>query len=249
MTEPLRTPPSSHRPSGLRALLARRGVTGTDRSAPRPALGSHLEGPPLRLPAALDRILEAWWERTPRARTLLVTVGSVGLAVLILLRVVLSPYGPPVDVLVARYDLEVGHLLTAQDLLPARWPRRLVPTDALRADSATAVGLGGTVLAGRALAGAPVTERHLASGGRTGMLADWAVAVPAARSNLPPLTTDDRIDLIVLLGDGSGRTLAGDVRILGIDEDLVWLEVARSVAADIVAAERRGTLGAVLLPA
>ena len=81
------------------------------------------------------------------------------------------------------------------------------------------------------------------------MLADWAVAVPAARSSLPPLTADDRIDLIVLLGDGSGRTVAGDVRILGIDDDLVWLEVARSVAADIVAAERRGALGAVLLPA
>jgi len=173
----------------------------------------------------------------------------MALAGLVLLRIVLSPYGPPVDVLIARQDLEVGHLLTSDDLLPARWPSRLIPTDAIGADAATADALGRTVLTGRVLAGAPVTRRHLATGGRTGMLADWAVAVPAARSSLPPLTADDRIDLIVLLGDGSGRTVAGDVRILGIDDDLVWLEVARSVAADIVAAERRGALGAVLLPA
>jgi hypothetical protein len=49
------------------------------------------------------------------------------------------------------------------------------------------------------------------------------------------------------LGDGTGRTIARDVRVIAVDDDTVWLEVSRDRAPDVAAAVLRGTLsGAVL---
>jgi hypothetical protein len=56
-----------------------------------------------------------------------------------------------------------------------------------------------------------------------------------------------RLDLVVTLGDGSGRTLARDVRVLAEEGGTTWLEVERALAPDVVAAAARGTLSAAVL--
>jgi Flp pilus assembly protein CpaB len=161
-----------------------------------------------------------------------------------LLRVALSPYGPPVPVVLAARDLTVGSRLVPADLVAARWPASLV-ADHLIAVPADAVG---STLSIGLTEGSPLSGRHLRGDGITGALASWAVAVPVPQELLPPLVAGGRIDIIVTLGDGSGRAAASDVRVLSVDGDVVWLEVERSRAPDVSAAVGRGTIGVVLLP-
>jgi pilus assembly protein CpaB len=169
---------------------------------------------------------------------------GAALTLAVLLRVALSPYGAPLPVVLAARDLPVGTRVSASDLVAARWPASLV-ADHLLALPADA--LGATLSIG-VPAGTAVSRRHVEGDGVSGELAGWAAAVPVPQELLPPLVAGGRIDVIVTLGDGSGRAAASDVRVLSVDGGIVWLEVERSRAPDVSAAAGRGTIGAVILP-
>jgi Flp pilus assembly protein CpaB len=170
---------------------------------------------------------------------------GAALAVLsvVTLRVALSPYGPPIAVLVAAEDLRVGDVLTTSDVSIARWPRELVPAGALaRRSEAVGDRLTMGVTAGTAL-----TARHLTGDGPLIGLAPSSAAVPVPSGALRGATGGVRLDLVVTLGDGSGRILARDVRVLAEESGTTWLEVDRALAPDVAAAAARGTLSAAIL--
>ena len=204
-----------------------------------------LHGPPLRLPVVGDRVAEGWWRLTPRARTALGTAGALVAVAAVLLRIALSPYGPPVPVLVAGSDLAPGAQAEAADVVTARWPRELLPSSG----PASREDLLGARLATGVLAGTPLTRDHLRHDGPLADLAPGAAAVPVPAALLRGADARTRLDLVAVSGDGSGRTLAQDVRVLSVEGDTVWVEVGRDRAADVAAAALRGTLsGAVLAP-
>jgi Flp pilus assembly protein CpaB len=213
-----------------------------------PAEGAHgvpswLPGPPLRLPGVLDRVAEGWWLLTPRARTALAALAVSLVLAAVLLRIALAPYGPPVNVLVTSADLEVGAPLGPSDVTTARWPRDLTPPAPLL----TRADLLGTRLAVGVPAGTVLTARHVRDDGPLATLASGRAAVPVPDALLRGVDRGSRLDLITVVGDGTGRTIAQDVRILTVEEGTVWLEVPRDRAPDVAAAALRGTLsGAVL---
>lgn len=215
-----------------------------------PAEGAHgvpswLPGPPLRLPGVLDRVAEGWWRLTPRARTVLAALAVGIVLAAVLLRIALAPYGPPVTVLVASSDLEVGAPLGASDVATARWPRDLVPPAPLL----TRADLPGARLAVGVTSGSVLTAGHVRDDGPLATLAGGTAAVPVPDALLRGIDRGSRLDLITVAGDGTGRTVAQDVRVLTVDGDTVWLEVPRDRAPDVAAAALRGTLsGAVLAP-
>ena len=206
-------------------------------------LPTWLRGAPLRLPGAADRIAEGWWRLTPRMRLLAGAGAALAVLSVVTLRVALSPYGPPIAVLVAAEDLRVGDVLTTSDVSIARWPRELVPAGALaRRSEAVGDRLTMGVTAGTAL-----TARHLTGDGPLIGLAPSSAAVPVPSGALRGATGGVRLDLVVTLGDGSGRILARDVRVLAEESGTTWLEVDRALAPDVAAAAARGTLSAAIL--
>jgi len=161
----------------------------------------------------------------------------------VLLRVALAPYGPPVTVLVTTADLEVGAPIAPSDVTTARWPRDLIPPAALL----TRADLTGARLALGVTAGSVLTSRHVRTDGPLAALTDGAAAVPVPSGLLRGIDGGSHLDLVTVLGDGTGRTIARDVRVLAVDAETVWLEVSRDRAPDVAAAALRGTLsGAVL---
>lgn len=208
-------------------------------------LSAWSQGPPVRLPATLDRLAEGWWRLPPRARAVLLMLGAVLAAGAVLLRVALSPYGPPVPVLVATRTLEVGTTIGAQDFEVVRWPRSLAPPGTLHHDAE--VTEDATLVIG-VVRGAPLTVLHVDAAGPLANLPAGAAAVPVPVDLLAGVGAGARVDLVVTLGDGSGRRLASDVRVHDGDGRLVWLEVDRALAPDVTAAASRGTLSAVVLP-
>lgn len=122
-----------------------------------PRVTTLLPGPPLRLPWVMDRATEGWWRLTPRARGAVIALVTVATVTVVLLRVALSPYGPPVDVLVATRDLASGSALGHDDVTVRRWPRDLVPPEPLQ-DPADLVG---SRLTARVTAGTVLAAAHL----------------------------------------------------------------------------------------
>jgi Flp pilus assembly protein CpaB len=204
-----------------------------------------LRGAPLLLPGVVDRVAEGWWRLTPRSRSALTGLAAVIALAAVLLRIALSPYGPPIPALVTTEDRPVGALLGPADVTTVRWPRELLPSGTL----ATRADLPGARLTMGVTAGTVLTRTHLHDDGPLAALHGGAVAVPVPTGLLRGAVTDVRLDLLTVAGDGSGRTIARDVRVLAVDGDTVWLEVGRDRAADVAAAALRGTLsGAVLAP-
>jgi Flp pilus assembly protein CpaB len=223
-------PPALH-------LRDRAPVTGAPRTL------RWFPGPPLRLPAVADRLVEGWWLLTPRARSALTVAAVLAALSAVLLRVILSPYGPPVTVLVANSDLPAGAIARSIDVTTTRWPQALLPT----APPATREDLVGARLTMGVTAGTVLTVRHVRDDGPLADLATGSAAVPIPTGTLRGAQSGVRLDLITVAGDGTGRTIARDVRVLTVEGDTVWLEVARDQAADVSAAVLRGTLsGAVL---
>ncbi len=206
-------------------------------------LQSWLQGAPLRLPGAADRIAEGWWRLGPRTRLLVVGAAALVLVATALARVAMSPYGPPVTILLAAEDLGIGHALAGTDIAVTRWPREVAPHGALLQRS-DAVGRRLTM---GVTAGTALTSRHVTGDGPLTGLAAGAAAVPVPSGALRGASGGTRLDLVVTLGDGSGRTLARDVRVLAEEDGTTWLEVERSLAPDVVAAAARGTLSAAVL--
>jgi Flp pilus assembly protein CpaB len=202
-----------------------------------------LPGPPFLLPGIGDRIAEGWWRLTPRARTLLLSAAVLLSVAAVLLRIALAPYGPPVPVLLTTGELAVGASPGPTDVTAATWPRGLLPLSA----PATREDLAGARLTMGVAAGTVLTRAHLRDDGPLAGLSAGAAAVPVPPGLLRGAREGARLDLVAVSGDGSGRTLARDVRVLAVEQDAVWLEVARDRAADVAAAALRGTLsGAVL---
>jgi len=206
-------------------------------------LPTWLHGAPYRLPGAADRIAEGWWRLGPRMRLLLGVVTTAMVLTAVLLRVALSPYGPPVPVLVATEDLRVGEVITGAGLTVARWPRELVPPGAL---AQRTLAIGGRMTMG-VTAGTALTERHVTGDGPLTGLSAGTAAVPVPSGALRGAAGGVRLDLVVTLGDGTGRTLARDVRVLVEESGTTWLEVDRALAPDVAAAAARGTLSAAVL--
>jgi len=202
-----------------------------------------LNGPPVRLPWVVDRISEGWWHLAPRTRSAVSGLGVLVVLGMVLLRIVLSPYGAPVTVLVATRDLAVGAVPGPADVMTARWPRTLLPPAPVVERSA----LDGARLTMGVAAGTALTLAHLRDDGPLAGLGPGAAAVPVPDGLLRGARAGARLDLVGVAGDGSGRTIAREVRVLAVDGDTVWLEVVRERAADVAAAALRGTLsGAVL---
>jgi len=161
----------------------------------------------------------------------------------VVLRVAMSPYGPPSIVLLAAEDRRVGHVLTGSDVVVARWPRDVAPRDALQHRT----DVVGRRLTMGVTAGTALTSGHVTGDGPLTGLAAWTAAVPVPSGALRGASGGTRLDLVVTLGDGSGRTLARDVRVLAEEGGTTWLEVERALAPDVVAAAARGTLSAAVL--
>jgi len=206
-------------------------------------LPTWLRGAPIRLPGAADRIAEGWWLLSPRMRLLLGFVTTAAVMLAVLLRVALSPYGPPVAVLVTTGDLRVGEVLASGDVELARWPRDLVPSAVLERRSEAV----GSRLTMGVTAGTALTARHVTRDGPLTELAPEKAAVPVSSGSLRGAAGGVRLDLVVTLSDGSGRTLARDVRVLAEDAGTIWLEVDRALAPDVAAAAARGILSAAVL--
>ena len=213
--------------------------------ADAPRVTTWLPGPPLRLPSVMDRAAEGWWRLTPRARGAIIVLITVMTVAVVLLRVALSPYGPPVDVLVATRDLASGSALGPDDVTVRRWPRDLVPSEPLQDPD----DLVGTRLTARVTAGTVLATPHLRDDDPLARLGVDRAAVVIDAGSLQGVAVDARLDLVGVAGDGSGRTLARDGRVLAVEDGTVWIEVPRDRAADVAAAALRGTLsGAVLAP-
>ena len=200
-----------------------------------------LDGTPAVLPRPLDAISERWFRAGPRLRLALVLGLVLAVAAALVVRLTTSPWGPPVRVLVTAADLPVGHELAAGDLRPARWPAGLVPDDAL-ADPA------GMRLSAAVPTGTLLTRRHASAGGLAAALAPDHAAVAVPADLLPSLPSGSFVDLVGAGHDGTGTVLAGDVEVLRVDSDRVWVGVPRALAAEVAAAGATGQLTAVLLP-
>jgi hypothetical protein len=141
----------------------------------RAMLSRHLQGPPVALPAALDRCSEQWWRLPPRSR---MAVGVLAFAVLLVgceLRIAQARDrwgGPPRRALIAVRDSAVGE---PPQVRAVRLPPAMVPPDApQRVDDATR-------LAFALPEGAVLTRGHLsARGPAAGLRADLRVVpIPA----------------------------------------------------------------------
>jgi pilus assembly protein CpaB len=203
-------------------------------------LRTWLAGPPFALPAPLDRLAEAWWRATPRARTAVAVAGATTLVTLGVGQAASSPYGPPTTVQVAVRDLAVGELAAPGDLRRTSWPRDLVPEDAVDAP-------GGTLRAPLPR-GAVLTGAHLGGGGPAADLPAGRVAVPIAHDALPVLDPGTRLDLVGLHPDGSVTTLTTDAVVIHVDATDAWLSIDDADAVAVSAAGAAGAIAAVVRP-
>jgi len=176
-------------------------------------------------------------------RLLLGVAAALLVLAAVVVRVAASPYGPPVLVLVVAHDRQAGDILAGGDVTQVRWPRDLVPAGAL---SQRPEAVGHRLTMG-VTGGTALTDRHLTGDGPLTGIARGTAAVPVPSGAVRGLAGGTRLDLVVTLGDGSGRALARDVRVLAEEAGTTWLEVDRALAPDVAAAAARGTLSAVVL--
>ncbi len=196
-----------------------------DRRWPAP-----LGGPPVRWPRPVDRVADGWWRLPARLRVAAIVL-VLGLAAAGLVRRSgQSPWGRPVDVVVAEVDADPGAPVTAQH---GTWPADLVPADAVTSIAPDAIA------SRRIRAGEVLTGDHVARG-LDDLLAPGEVAVPLAQ-DLPDLPDDARVVLLGAGFDGTGRRLASG-RLVARDDTWTWVAVARAEAADVAAATATGTV-------
>lgn len=203
-------------------------------------------GAPPALPALLDRGAERWFALPPRVRVAIATITVVAVLLLAGAGAARSPWGPPLDVLVATERLPAGASLGAESTQRVAWPAGLVPGDAVPADDG--VGTGESLGVG-VVAGSVITRRHLA--GDAGVAAGLGVgraAFPLEAMAFGDLRDGQRVDVVAGDLDGRGRTLARDARVLATTPETVWLDIARDEAAGLAAAAARDAIRVVVLP-
>lgn len=192
------------------------------------------------LPAWLDALSDRWWGLTPRVRASLVGVLVLLIGAASAVRVVASPYGAPVPVLVAATDLAAGTVLDDEALRPARWPGELAPPDA-RAHAT------GTLVAPLP-AGAVLTDGHVTDRGLGGTVGAGRAAVALPAELVPPLEVGAAVQVIASAADGAGLVLADRAEVVAADGASLWLSVPVETAADVAAAGLRGTVALAVLP-
>lgn len=207
-----------------------------DRS-PRASAG----GAPLVLPTWLDALSDRWWGLTPRSRAIAVVVLLACVAAASAVRVVASPYGPPVSVLVAASDLPVGASLGDDTLRSTRWPGELAPAGARTEASGT--------LTAPLPEGAVLTEAHVTESGLAGAVDVGQIAVPLPAELVPPLEVGTGVRVVASGADGAGVVLADRAEVVAADGTSLWLGVPDVAAADVAAAGLRGTVALAVLPA
>jgi pilus assembly protein CpaB len=156
------------------------------------------------------------------------------------LHVASSPWGPPVSVLVATGDLEVGHRLDEGDVRRADWPADLVPPGAV-------LEATGTVVA-PVPAGSVVTGLHLGDGGLGTAVPDGRAAVPLPAELAGDLHPGARLDLVGTDLDARGLVLARDAVVLAHDGTHGGVGVDRMAEAASPAAAMSGAVATVLVP-
>lgn len=206
------------------------------------ALRDLLWGPPPSLPTALDAAAERWADIPPRLRWLVLGAVVVGALTLVGRGAVVSPWGAPTAVTVAARDLPVGHQVSDADLTTATWPATLVT------DVADRQAVVGAVTTTAIPAGVPVRLAWVADAGLAGVLSAGRAAVIVVDPAAPLVRVGWPVDVVGRSFDGTTSVLAGAARVIAVDGDAVWLDVARDQAAAVSGAAARGDVSLVLLP-
>lgn len=209
-------------------------------STPVARIRAFLDGSPPALPDQLDRLAERWASLPPRTRFAVGIVGVIAILLLAGAGAARSPWGPPVETLVATRDLPVGHRLGPGDLEPARWPADLAPPAVVDTDGRTlTVGLP---------VGMPVTPDHLGDGGPAARLRDGEAAFPLTLDEGVTLQPGQLVDLVAGDASGGGLRLADAARVITVDGPSAWLAVDRDDAPGLAGASAWGRIVAVPLP-
>lgn len=199
-----------------------------------------LDGGPPTLPSTLDAVAERWAALRPRVRFAAASAAAVVILLVAGAGAARSPWGPPVDVLVAARDLPAGHVLSAEDLRRIPWPAELAPARTVSPEGRTlTVGL---------LAGAPLGDAHLGDGGLASLLAQDEAAFPLPVEDLAELRAGQRVDLVAGDPGGAGLRLATEARVLTTAGDIAWVAVQRDEAPALAGATAWGRVVAVPLP-
>lgn len=143
-----------------------------------------------------------------------------------------------VRVLVAKKDLPVGAILTAESWRWQDWPGNDAPADYFVAGRGPAPNLTGAIVRAHLVAGEPIIPAEVArTGDKSAMAAMLSPGTRAVTINVNPstglagfLTTGDRVDVIVSMaipnksGQGNPRrvsqTILSNLRVVGIDQAL-----------------------------
>lgn len=205
-----------------------------------PRLRDLLDAGPPALPAPLDAAAERWAALPPRPRFVI----GVAAALLVLLiagsGAARSPWGPPIEVLVAARDLPAGHVIAPGDLRPAEWPSALAPGLPTSPEGATLqVGVP---------AGMPVGDTHLGDGGLASRLEEGQAAFPLPVEVAADLRAGQRVDLVAGDPGGAGLRLAAGATVLTVGADVVWVAVQRDETPALAGAAAWGRIVAVPLP-
>lgn len=171
---------------------------------------------------------DGWWRLPARLRVAAVVVVLALATAGIVRRSGQSPWGRPVEVVVATVDVATGGPVLGQH---RTWPADLVPDDAVAMVAPNAVATR------RIRAGEVVTRSHLARD-LDDLLRPGEVALPLAQE-LPDLPDDARVVVLGAGFDGTGRRLATG-RLLARDPGWTWLAVPADDAPDVAAAAATG---------
>lgn len=196
-----------------------------------------LDGPPVTLPARLDRAVDAWWATGPRTRVALVALAGTLALVVGLATVTAAAPGPPVRVHLATRTLLPGDVLTATDVRSVDWPEDLVPTTATRGRAAP---LG--VVRALVPAGTVLTTEHLGEDGPRAGIDDDAVAVAIPIELVPALRPGDTLLLVGPDGHGGGQALTDRGVVVHEDSTHLWVAVPARDAVAVSAATASGSV-------
>lgn len=202
-----------------------------------------LRGPAPSLPPLLDRSAEWWAQRGPRFRFI---VGWSAATLPVLLGLVLgsrSPWGETRTIVVAARDLHPAEAVPADGIEVQRWPAAVVPDDAvLHPDDVI-----GAPMALGAVAGTPLTHRHVSASGLAGLLAPGRVAHPVPLPEGVSLHPGQHVDVLGNDPQAGGVRLASNATVLDVVGRLVWLDLDRYESPGVAAASSWGQVTLVLL--
>lgn len=208
----------------------------------RAAVTRHLQGPPVALPAVIDRCSEHWWRLSPRSRAALVLLALIALVTAGELRVALVRHqwdGPPRRALVATTDVAVGH---APQVRAVRLPPALVPVNAPQHVAE------GTRLAFALPEGTVLTRAHLSARGPAAGLSQDLRVVPVPVDPGWDVRAGGWVDVWALSSPGGSTRIAEHRPVLAVlSEDDPPSALVGLATTEVAAAMRGFADGEVLL--